>query len=75
MAMFFHNPNRPERVACPRPDEGREPVPPESGVAARDGYTVLGRKPRLADYPEYLSPDRAAEVESIVREFDAPDYD
>lgn len=75
MAMFWNNPNRPETVACPRPDEGREPVPPETGVAARDGYVVLGRKPRLADYPDYVSPDRAAELEGIARMYDAEDYD
>ena len=43
-------------------------------VVARDiahaGYEVRARRPRVAGYPDLVSPDRARTIEDTVREYD-----
>lgn len=70
--------NRPCRAPLPRPDEPRDLGPSATGSIFRDGYSLVARKPRIDGYPDYVSPERASEIESIVRSYDGVmdgDYD
>lgn len=69
--MRWDDPNRPERHKVPRPDEPRD-YKSNTGDVARDGYEVWCRRPRVSGYPDMVSPSRAQEIESIVREYDGP---
>lgn len=64
--MNYRNPNKPVRVRNPRP-EPREHTS-NTGDAARDGYTVTARRPRVAHHTEPMDPDRADRIEDIFGE-------
>lgn len=64
--------NRNTRAPLPRPDDPRDLGPTGTGNIARDGYSVLVRRPRVPGYPDYVAPERAAEIEDIVRAYDGP---
>lgn len=68
--MRYGDPNRPTRAALPRPDEPRDLGPAATGNIARDGYSLVARRPRVDGYPDYVTPERASEIESIVRGYD-----
>ena len=66
--------NRNIRAPLPRPDEPREYVS-NTGSIARDGYEVRCRRPRIPGYFDHVSPERARNMEDIVREYDGPMMD
>lgn len=68
--MGYDDPNRPERHRLPRSDEPRMLGPADSGDLAQDGYWVRARRPRVAGYPDLVSPERASRIEGIVSDFD-----
>jgi hypothetical protein len=70
--MNYDNPNRNIRPRLPRPDEPRELGPADTGSIARDGYEVRVRRPRAPGYPDLVSPERAKNIEDIMREYDGP---
>ena len=72
-----HDCNRPTRAPFARPDEPRDLGPTATGSVARDGYRLVARRPRVDGYPDYVSPERATNIESIVRSYDGvmDDYD
>jgi hypothetical protein len=66
----YRDPNRNCRAPFARPDETRDLYPAETGDISRDGYTVHARRPRVPDYPMFVSPDRARNIEEVFREYD-----
>lgn len=73
--MRHDDPNKPCRVPFARPDEPRDMGPSATGNVFRDGYSLVARRPRVDGYPDYVTPERASEIESIVRSYDGVDYD
>tara|TARA_R110000868_G_C10889876_1_gene763511 strand:- start:1162 stop:1383 length:222 start_codon:yes stop_codon:yes gene_type:complete len=68
--MHYGDPNRNWRAPFARPDEPRELGPADARDIAHAGYEVRARRPRVAGYPDLVSPDRARTIEDTVREYD-----
>lgn len=65
----YRDPNRNTRAPFARADEPRDLGPSGTGDVMRDGYAVIARTPRLPDYPDYVSPSRAKQIEDTYRQF------
>lgn len=59
--MHWKNPNKPETLEDPRPEPRY--LDSNTGDAARDGYTVVARRPRVRSVQEPVSPERADAIE------------
>lgn len=68
------DPNRPVRTQLHRDGE-RHLDTGGTGNAAQDGYTRLGRRPRVRHIDECMSLERADRIEEVEREWDMLDRD
>lgn len=59
--MNWRNPSKPEHVEDPRPEPRY--LDSNSGDAAKDGYSVFKRRPRVASVTEPVDPERAERIE------------
>ncbi|MGH6791583.1 MAG: hypothetical protein ACRECF_02455 [Methyloceanibacter sp.] len=70
--MHWKDPNRPERSEPDRRD--KRYLDSATGDAAKDGYTVKARRPRVSvRMTDIVAPDRADRIESAFG--DMPDLD
>lgn len=70
MSGYYRDPNRNCRVPLARSDEPRDLGPAGSGSITRDGYEVRATRPRVPDYPDLVSPERARTIEDTFRQYD-----
>ena len=70
--MRWDDPNRPDRATDLRPVE-RFTEGPETGNAARDGYTVSSRRPRHGRPGEMVPVERAERIDEVFSSL--PDMD
>lgn len=68
--MDYDDPNRPETLKdlSGRDYHGRDPV--RTGNAAKDGYTVIARRPRSGFVRDTIDPEQADRIESLFRSED-----
>lgn len=66
----YRDPNRNCRVPFARPDEPRDLGPAGTGDIARDGYALVATRPRVPDYPDYVPPARARNIEEVYRQYE-----
>lgn len=68
--------NKPCRAPLARPDEPRHYAKPDPSPA-QDGYHVIARRPAVDGYDDFVRPERARNIEDLVRQYDGPmmDYD
>jgi hypothetical protein len=57
----WRNPSKPERLRDPRPEPRY--LKSDSGDAAKDGYSVIARRPRVRQHTEPVEVDRAEAIE------------
>jgi hypothetical protein len=71
MTMYFRDPNRPTPGAS-HPDPASDPRyldQPGYGNAAEDGYTCVGRRPRVMGQGDILPSEEADRIEEMFRGF------
>lgn len=66
--MHWRNPNKPECIKDPRPEEARD-YDSNTGDAKRDGYTVVARRPCRPCVKGMTEPVEPAIADRIERSF------
>lgn len=66
--MYERDPNEPESGALARKDQ-RYCDSEATGNAARDGYTVIARRPRVPGMTDTVAPEDADRIEAMYGSF------